>query len=180
VRREDFEHVIRAAASIVNDELVVIGSQALHGQFHEMPEALLVSREVDVYPKSAPEKADAIDVLIGDGSAFDNAYGYYAHGVGPETPKAPAGWEDRLVPIDLPRQGVLPAATAWCMEAHDLVLAKLAAGRSHDLEFSLEAIRSGLVDREQLRLGLGLMPEAHREAVRGRLEGLFARIDRSR
>lgn len=179
MRREDFEHVIRVSADIAKDEIVVIGSQAVHGQFQEVPEALLVSREVDVYPKNAPEKAAAIDARIGDGSAFDNAYGYYAHGVGPETPVAPAGWEGRLVRIELPRQGVLAAATAWCMEIHDLVLAKLAAGRSHDLDFSLEAIRADLVDREQLRLGLDLMPQAHREVTRERLEGLFARIDRN-
>jgi hypothetical protein len=163
VRREDFEHVIRVSAGIVNDEIVVIGSQALHGQFQEVPEALLVSREVDVYPKTEPERADEIDARIGDGSAFDTTYGYYARGVGPETPVAPAGWEGRLIRIELPRQGLLPAATAWCMEMHDLVLSKLAAGRSHDLEFALEAVRFDLVDREQLRLGVGFMPAAHRK-----------------
>ncbi len=26
-------------------------------------------------------------------------FGYYAHGVGPETAKAPAGWEQRLVRV---------------------------------------------------------------------------------
>jgi hypothetical protein len=178
VRREDFEHVIRVSADIVKDEVVVIGSQAVHGQFTDVPEALLVSREVDVYPKNEPERANAIDARIGDGSAFDRQYGYYAHGVGPETAVAPAGWEGRLVRVDLPRQGVLPAATAWCIEIHDLVLAKLAAGRSHDMDFSSEAIRCGLVDREQLRLGLDLMPELHRAVTRERVEGLFARIDR--
>ncbi len=177
MRREDFEHVVRVSADIAKDEIVVIGSQAVHGQFVEIPEALLVSREVDLYPKSAPENAAAIDARIGDGSAFDKEYGYYAHGVGPETPVAPVRWEDRLVRIDLPRQGLLPAATAWCMEIHDLVLAKLAAGRPHDVEFSLEAIRSGLVDREQLRLGLDLMPGSHRDSARERLEGVLARLD---
>jgi hypothetical protein len=29
---------------------------------------------------------------LGDGSPFHAAFGYYAHGVGPETAKAPAGW----------------------------------------------------------------------------------------
>jgi hypothetical protein len=29
VKREEFEHVIRAAADIVKDELVVVGSQAV-------------------------------------------------------------------------------------------------------------------------------------------------------
>ncbi|MBA2462581.1 MAG: hypothetical protein H0V45_12575 [Actinobacteria bacterium] len=48
MNREEFEHVVRAAAAIVRDEIVVIGSQAIHGQFPSPPEALLVSRELDV------------------------------------------------------------------------------------------------------------------------------------
>ena len=70
--REEFEHVIRAAAAIVEDEIVVIGSQAVHGQFHSPPETLLVSRELDVYPRSAPQRAEEIDGAIGDGSLFDS------------------------------------------------------------------------------------------------------------
>jgi hypothetical protein len=180
VTRDEFEHVVRAAAAIVQDEIVVIGSQAVHGQFTSPPEALLVSRELDVYPRSAPERAAEIDGAIGDGSLFDSTYGYYAHGVGPETPTAPAGWQGRLLRVELPPRGRYPAAVAWCMEIHDLVLAKLAAGRPHDLEFAREAIQSGLVDLDQLALGLELLIETHREATVERLDGLLARIDRER
>ena len=137
-----------------------------------------MSRELDVYPLSAPERAAEIDGAIGDGSRFDGSYGYYAHGVGPETPTAPARWEERLVRVELPPLGRQPAAVAWCMEIHDLVLAKLAAGRPHDLEFAAEAIRHRLAGREQLALGLELMPETHREVTAERLTGLLARIDR--
>jgi hypothetical protein len=177
MKRDEFEHIVRAAAAIMKDEIVVIGSQAVHGQFSSPPEALLVSREVDVYPRTAPERAGEIDGAIGDGSMFDSTYGYYAHGVGPKTPTAPAGWEGRLVRLELPPIGSQPAAVAWCMEIHDLVLAKLAAGRSHDLEYVGEAIRSQLVDRHQLTLGLELMPDEHRARTSGRLNGLLAQID---
>jgi hypothetical protein len=176
--REEFEHVLRAAAAIVDDEIVVIGSQAVHGQFLSPPEELLVSRELDVYPLSAPERAAEIDGAIGDGSRFDSTFGVYAHGVGPETPTAPAGWQERLIRVELPPLGQRPSVVAWCMEIHDLVLAKLAAGRQHDLEFAAEAIRSRLVDRQQLMLGLELMPEQVRELTVQRLTGLFSRLDR--
>ena len=46
------------------------------------------------------------------------------------------------------------------MDTADLVLEKLAAGRTHDFEFATEAIRAGLVDPEQLELGVDLMPES--------------------
>jgi hypothetical protein len=177
VTRDEFDHVIRAAAAIVNDEIVVIGSQAIHGQVSSPPPTLLVSRELDIYPRSSPERADEIDGAIGDGSLFDSTYGYYAHGVGPETPTAPAGWQERLVRVDLPPRGSQPAATAWCMDIHDLVLAKLAAGRRHDLEFAAEAIRAALVDTDQLTRGLALMPLGHRAATEERLHGLLAQAD---
>jgi hypothetical protein len=178
LKRDEFEHVVRAAAAIVEDEIVVVGSQAVHGQFPSPPEALLVSRELDVYPLSAPERAGEIDRAIGDGSQFDSTFGYYAHGVGPETHKAPTGWQGRLVRVALPPLGSQPAAIAWCMEIHDLVLAKLAAGRRHDLEFAAEAIRSRLVDREQLALGLELMPARLRSLTSERLSGLLTQLDR--
>jgi hypothetical protein len=66
---------------------------------------------------------------------------------------------------------------AWCLEAHDLVLAKLAAGREHDFEFAREAVRVGVVSREQLLLGLDLMPTSHRRLTSQRLKGLLAKLD---
>jgi hypothetical protein len=40
--------------------------------------------------------------------------------------------------------------TGWCMEPHDVVLAKCAAGRERDWEFAREAIRHGVVDADEL------------------------------
>ncbi|MCP9488846.1 MAG: hypothetical protein MSC31_03115 [Solirubrobacteraceae bacterium MAG38_C4-C5] len=93
MRREDFEHVIAAAANITGeDDFVVIGSQAILGSHPAAPDAMLRSLEVDLYPLRSPERADAIDGALGDGSQFHRTFGYYAHGVGPETAKAPSGW----------------------------------------------------------------------------------------
>jgi hypothetical protein len=61
----------------------------------------------------------------------------------------------------------------------DLMLAKLAAGRPHDVEFVEEALRSELVDADDLRRGVDLMPKAHQAHVRTRLEGLAAKLTRS-
>ncbi|HXT21630.1 MAG TPA: hypothetical protein VN923_12840 [Thermoanaerobaculia bacterium] len=47
--RDQLEHVIRAAAVIASDdEIVVIGSQAILGQYPDAPAELLVSVEADV------------------------------------------------------------------------------------------------------------------------------------
>lgn len=151
MRRADLEHVIRAAAAVADDEIVVIGSQAILGRLPDAPDTLLWSQEADVYPRRHPERADAIDGALGDGSQFHATFGYYAHGVGPETAKAPAGWEQRLVPVRVPRgPRDKTSVTGWCMEPHDVVLAKCAAGRERDWEFAGEAIRHGVVDAEEL------------------------------
>lgn len=179
MKRTEFEHVLRAAAAIVEDDLVVIGSQSILAQHPDAPASLLKSSEVDLFPRNHQDRADEIDGSLGDGSRFHQTYDYFAHAVGPETPTAPAGWEGRLVLVELPamnpRNGIV---RAWCMEAHDLVLAKLAAGRPHDYEFVDEAIRARLVDLEQLHLGLELMPSSHREVTRVRLAGAIARAAR--
>jgi hypothetical protein len=152
VKRADLEHVIRAAADVVQDDIIVVGSQAILGQFPDAPASLLFSQEADIYPRSNPERAIEIDGALGDGSQFHATNGYYAHGVGPETARAPAGWDTRLVAVTVPARvaGKAIEARGWCMEAHDLVLAKCAAGRERDWEFAESAIAHGLVDPDEL------------------------------
>ncbi len=173
MRRHELEHLIRAAAEVAEDnELVVVGSQAILGQFPDAPAAMLISREADIYPRNHPERADEIDGSLGDGSYFDLSFSYYAHAVGPETAKAPAGWEERLVPVRSENTG---GATGWCLEAHDLVLSKCAAGRERDWEFAREALAHGLVGADELQrrsTDLPLSP-AEIETIQRMLAGII-------
>jgi hypothetical protein len=57
---------------------------------------------MDIYPLHRPDSADVIDGAIGEGSHFEDAFGYYAQGVGPETAVLPAGWQNRLVRVQSP------------------------------------------------------------------------------
>lgn len=134
MRLPELEHVIAAAAQIVGtDVFVVIGSQAILGTTSDPPAALLQSMEVDLYVPGDPEKSGRIDGALGDGSPFHQAFGFYAHGVGPETAKPPQGWQERLVPLDIPpRPGSSREVTAHCLEMHDLVLSKCYACRDRD------------------------------------------------
>lgn len=170
-----FEHVVAAAANVTGeDEIVVIGSQAILGSFPGAPEPLLRSIEADLYPRDDPAKADLIDGALGDGSPFHEAFGYYAHGVGPETAKAPAGWEDRLIEVPVgARAASRNHPTAWCLTPHDLVLAKCVAGRERDWEFAREALAAGLVDRTELLSGVDRLPVD--PAVREHVRALLAR-----
>jgi hypothetical protein len=67
VKRADLEHLIRAAATIADDdELIVVGSQAVLAQFPNAPEEMLRSDEADIYPKNEPERWELIDGAIGE------------------------------------------------------------------------------------------------------------------
>lgn len=182
MRRPQFEHVIAAAAIVSGErEIVVIGSQAILGSVDEPPESMLFSMEVDVYPRNDPEKADEIDGSLGDGSQFQSTYGYYAHGVGPETARAPAGWEERLIEVDIPpRPGQSEGAVALCLEIHDLVLAKCVAGRDRDWEFARDALTADLVRIEELVGRVADLPvsASEQKRIQELLAGVVRRLDR--
>ena len=146
--RLNLEHIIRAAGTIADDrDIIVIGSQSVLGQFPDADPELLVSMEADVYPKNQPERSDLIDGSIGEGSPFDREFGYYAHGVDATTAILPKGWEERLVLVTGENTRNI---RGWCLEAHDLAIAKLAAGRPKDLDFVRTLARGGYVKQRVL------------------------------
>ncbi|HKY36912.1 MAG TPA: DUF6036 family nucleotidyltransferase [Polyangiaceae bacterium] len=165
MKRGELEHIIRAAATIsADDEIVVIGSQAVLGQFPNAPPELLVSNEADVYPRNWPERWELIDGSIGELSPFHETFGYYAQGVEPGTAILPRGWEQRLVPI---ANANTRGATGLCLELHDLVIAKYVAGREKDYHFIEAAFRHHLLTLDTLvgRLAETDLPEAHRARI---------------
>ncbi len=173
--------MIAAAADVSGErEIVVVGSQAILGSVAEPPASMLISMEADVYPLHDPRKADEIEGSLGEGSLFQSTFGYYAHGVGPETVVGPEGWEKRLVRVEIPpRVGQARNAIACCLEVHDLVLAKCVAGRPRDWEFAHDALASRLVQVDELLRLVDDLPEppADRAYIRKMLEGLVARTD---
>jgi hypothetical protein len=154
--RAALEHILRAAAAISNErDFVVVGSQAVLGQFPNAPDALRASIEADIYPRHAPQKSDLIDGAIGELSAFHQTFGYYAHGVDETTATLPPGWAHRLVPVRNENTG---GATGWCLEVHDLAASKLAAGRERDLDFVRILVRERMVDVDVLRERVEALP----------------------
>jgi len=169
LNRAQLEHVIRASAAISgDDEIVIVGSQSILGQFPEAPPELCISNEADVYPKNKPEMADVIDGAIGELSMFHDTFGYYAQGVAPETATLPRGWESRLIPVS---NSNTRGTTGWCLEVHDLLLAKYAAGREKDHRFAADALRHQLVQRDELLRRLVDLPvdEAQRARIQARI-----------
>ncbi|MCW2642503.1 MAG: hypothetical protein JWP76_4809 [Dactylosporangium sp.] len=148
MRREQLEHVLRAASQIADDpDVLVIGSQSVLGAIPEdrLPPAATASIEVDVafFDDPGDRKADQVDGAIGELSPFHETFGYYAQGVSVSTAVLPKGWRDRLVVVET-------ASTApgrgYLLDPHDCVVSKLVAGREKDYAFAAALIQSRLID----------------------------------
>ena len=163
MKREELEHIIRAAAEITGErEFVIIGSQAVLGQFPDPPSALLVSMEADIHPIHAPHKAIEIEGAIGSGSLFDATHGYHADGIEQGLPPLPDDWHRRLIPV---RNANTNGATGWCLEVHDLAAAKYAAHREKDLRYTSDLWEAGMLDPDYARAPDPIDPDrAPREA----------------
>lgn len=173
MKRAEFEHVVRASGAILQtDETLVIGSQAIHGANPEvLPPEAERSIEVDVaaFGDTTGALADLIDGAIGEVSMFHAMFGYYARGVVETTAVLPDEWRDRLIPFST---RATMGVTAWCLEPHDLWMAKAIANRPRDLQLCDALARSGLVDIDLLVERLAAVPDLsdeHREMVAGRI-----------
>ena len=159
--RTEVEHVLRAAAGVTNENVfLVLGSQSIHGSITSPPADLTLSRELDIFPMKAPEKMELINGAIGEISPFDATFGYYAHGIPPETCPLPQGWEKRLRPI---QNENTRGAIGLCLSVADLACSKLTAGRAKDLDFVAALLIHGLCSPWELT---SLMAQLPREEQR--------------
>lgn len=172
MNRAQLEHILRASSAItLETEFIVIGSQSVLGACPEAPAELRRSMDLDLYPRDDPAASAVIDGAIGEGSMFHQTFGYYAHGVGPETAVLPDGWEERLIPVCNENSG---GATGWCLDPADLALSKLAAGRENDLSFVAALVEHRLADRQVIRKRLDSvdLPAGRRQQIGRFLDGL--------
>lgn len=167
MNREQMEHILRAAAAITRErEFVVVGSQALLAAVPDLGPPLNKSMELDLYPLRNPAAADLIDGTIGELSPFDDTFGVYAHGVGPETAVLPSGWMQRAIRVENENTG---GSCGICPRPADLAVSKLVAGREKDLAFVAAMLGQGLVDKTSIDSLLPELTPAHRDLVRQRL-----------
>lgn len=165
MKRREFELALRAAGAVAREsEFWVIGTQAVHAYCWRPPAEVLLSQECDLYPKNRPEAALLLDRELGRGSRFSRRHGFYVDVVAPEIASLPCGWESRSKTF---RAG---KTTAFCLEVHDLIVSKLAAGRLKDMEFVGALLRLRIAGMAVLRRRIGrLEPPRTRTAVRSRL-----------
>jgi hypothetical protein len=173
MKKQQVDHVLRAAGRITGERLfIIIGSQALHGKHPDVADEILTSFEVDLMADTHIDRTEWLNV-IGVDSQFHETYGYYADAVDAATATLPKGWRARLV--ELP-PGDTEGVRGFCLDPHDLAIAKYAAFREKDLVFIRELARRGIVSKEELLrlLEQTELVEELRVRIRARIAADFA------
>ena len=151
MNRAQFDHAVRAAANVAGvDEVIVIGSQAVHASLvADIPDVAMRSVEADIaIPGDEGDvKSDLVDGSIGEASMFHETFGFYAQGISIETAILPTGWYERLVRYESPATN---GVVALCLSLEDLWVSKALAGRPKDLEFCRELLALDALDKSQL------------------------------
>ena len=146
-------HLLRAAAGVSGrSSFVIIGTGAVIAQLKTVPLDLMQTREIDLYVRDAPDADDVstlIDGTIGEGSPFDETFGYYAHGVGERTACLPDDWEARAIRYEIPD---LPDVLCLCPDVNDIALSKLCAWREKDRAWLRSGIAGGVLNLDAMAL----------------------------
>jgi len=155
---EQFEHVLRACQGNTDENsLYIVGTASLLAQHPELAEGMdgiVTSQEVDAWPVSGnPKIADLLEA-IGEMSPFHEQFGIYVDPYSPSNAILPKGWEPRTIPFHSDQTG---GATGYCLEKHDLTVAKMARGQPKDLKFVAELVRRGLLDNLEVKNRINLV-----------------------
>jgi hypothetical protein len=166
MKKRELQEALCAAARIAREsEFILIGSQAVHACCGRPPAEVLRSQECDLYPRTHPQAAGLLDTELGRRSVFARRHGFYVDVVAPDLAALPEGWERRLKPFRVGR------ITAFCLDVHDLLASKLAAGRLKDLELVGALLKLRVGKLAILRRRIAMLPlSSERERARLRLK----------
>ena len=174
MKKRQLDRLLRAAGRITGEKrFLIIGSQALHGKYPDLPDDIALSAEADLVARGKVDRTEWLNV-IGQDSPFHETFGYYADPVDEKTAVLPKGWKGRLV--NLP-PGDTEGVRGLCLDPHDLAIAKYVANREKDRIFTRELARRRIVSRKRLRALVDETPVAEevRQHLRERIRSDFRR-----
>ena len=159
MRINNVDHILRAAGEVTGQtRFVLIGSAAVIAWQRVVPPEMAMTREVDLFAMDAEDidaTSEELDGSLGQGSSFDETFGYYCDGVGAETAILPTDWMSRAMTYQSPDA---PGITAIIPEPDDIALAKLCAWRPKDIDWLVAAASSAIINLDAMRARLGTMP----------------------
>jgi hypothetical protein len=139
--RAAIQRLLDAARQLTHHrDFVIIGSLSVLGCDLTPPDDMLMSVDVDLYPRDDPGRAGEIAAALGIGSDFEQATGYYADAVSPHLPTLPEGWQARLIQVAFD-SGV----TAWFLDPNDAAISKYARNEPRDREWIRAGLAAGIL-----------------------------------
>ena len=125
-----------------HSEFVVIGSLSVLGivQGNDIPAQMLMSIDVDCYTKADPGRIFELRQALGEGSAFEEANGYYLDPISPDLPVLPEQWEPRLIRVEL-GAGIV----VYFLDPNDAAVSKYARGEPRDREWARAGLKAGIL-----------------------------------
>ncbi len=176
MNREQFYHLLRASAEIVENQrairgidvnakparILIIGSQSILRSWDDgyLPAYTTRSVEVDVafmptaedeyaFDMPGQDLADLIEGYLGEETRFRDSFKVYAQGVETGTAILPMRWEDRLVRLEVPGQQT--RTKIYCLDPYDLCAAKLTRLEEKDRLYVGSLVEAGDIDVDKLR-----------------------------
>jgi hypothetical protein len=141
VTRDDVRRLFARARDLCGEtDYVVFGSLAVLGYAGEVPVRMAASLDVDAFSKTDPGRILTLAKALGQGSPFEAEHGYYLDPLSPSIATLPAGWEERLIRIQLE-----PELVAWFLEPNDAAVSRYARMEPRDREWIRPGLRSGIL-----------------------------------
>jgi hypothetical protein len=173
MKRTELDDLLRELARVLGKrDVAMIDSQCVHAATDAPPAEVLMSRECDILVEDSDPARELIATELGKTSPYHEEYGTFVDTVSPGFPFLPVGWEQRanvLVSGDIHSR---------CLELHDLVLSKLAAGRLKDNELIAALIHYKLVNVDIARARIAAVADLHMRAILlARLQIVLENVD---
>ncbi|MBS0317327.1 MAG: hypothetical protein JSR49_09405 [Proteobacteria bacterium] len=130
----------KAKARIAHAEFVIVGSLAILGAVKQPPNTMVTSIDVDAFLKNDPKRTGELAEALGQGSAFEDEFGYYLDPVSPNLPSFPEGWRGRLTLLDF------GDVKAFFVDPNDVAVSKYIRGEDRDLRWLRAGLQAGLLD----------------------------------
>jgi len=112
-----------------------------------------------------------IDGAIGEGSPFEDQFGYYAQGVDSTTCTLPDGWRERLVRLQSQNTD---GKVGFCLEVTDLFIAKCVANREKDRDFNIALLKHGFVNPSEAMSRISSLPV--NDQMKSKVEAIINRL----
>lgn len=159
---EDVKDLIEQVSQKVDNDIFVVGSQALYGYTNEVPYSVEASMETDFILGSDKDKA-AVDLEFGELSKFYREKGYHAHALEEEFAPLTEGWKGRANQ----NENLKPSnnkSVKFC-SPEDLAASKLVVGREKDLMLVEKMMEMKAVNIEKLKAVIKTLPNEMKNAA---------------